>query len=57
MSGFVVSFLLDGLLYGALLSVGLTCFSLYRNECFSTASATSRMGREDDARFAPRCDQ
>lgn len=39
MSSVVISVVLDALLFGALLSVGLTCLNLYRNEFFSTSPA------------------
>ena len=42
MSSFVISVVLDALLFGALLSVGLTCLNLYRNECFSSSPARVR---------------
>lgn len=42
MSSLVISVVLDALLFGALLSVGLTCLNLYRNELFSVSPADAR---------------
>ena len=41
MSSVVISVVLDALLFGALLSVGLTCLNLYRNEFVSSSPATA----------------
>lgn len=42
MSSVLVSVLLDGLLYGALLCVGLTCLTCFRNELISVSPAQAR---------------
>ncbi len=46
MSSVLVSVVLDGLLYGALLASGLTCLAMYRNELTSAATAPAAGARE-----------